>query len=121
LISNFYCVSNNVNIRYDEYVSPTKLSELMATLQKDNLYVIHFNVRSLSRNLNKFEEFLNDMSRLPDAIAISETKLSSNSSTNINIFNYDFVHNDSPTCVGVYIKDLLQFRLQNDLSLNLTK
>jgi len=52
-----YCDINNVNITYDEYVSPTKLSELKATLQKDDLYLIHFNVRSLSRNLNKVEEF----------------------------------------------------------------
>jgi len=42
LISNFYCDINNANIRYDEYVSPTKLSELTATLQKDDLYFIHF-------------------------------------------------------------------------------
>jgi len=66
LISNFYSDINNVNIRYNEYVSPTKLSELTATLQKDNLHLTHFNVRSLS---NQVEEFLNDMSRLPDAIA----------------------------------------------------
>jgi len=83
---------------------------------------LHFNVKSLSRNLIKVEELLNNMSRLSDAIAISETKLNSNSFTYISILKYDFVHNDSTTCtggVGVFIKDSFQFHLRNDLSLNL--
>ena len=85
-------------------------------------FLVHFNTRSLSKNLDKIEEFLNDMTRFPDAIAISETKLNSNSSSNNNIPHYNFLHNDSPTNaggVGLYIKDTLQFRLRDDLSLNL--
>ena len=85
-------------------------------------FLVHFNTRSLSKNLDKIEEFLNDMTRFLDAIAISETKLNSNSSSNNNIPHYNFPHNDSPTNaggVGFYIKDTLQFRLRNDLSLNL--
>ena len=62
------------------------------------------------------------MTRFPNAIAISETQLNSNSSSNNNIPHYNFLHNDSPTNaggVGFYIKDTLQFRLPDDLSLNL--
>ena len=60
--------------------------------------------------MDKIEEFLNDMTRFPDAIAISETKLNSNSSSNNNIPHYNFRHNNSPTNAGgagVYIKDTL--------------
>ena len=63
------------------------------------------------------------MTRFPDAIAISETKLNSNSSSNNNIPHYNFLHNDSSTNagdVGFYIKDTLQFYLRDDLSLNLS-
>ena len=41
------------------------------SIQKNDFFLIHFNVRSLSENKDKIEECLNDMTRLPDAIAIS--------------------------------------------------
>jgi len=59
--SSFY-VTSNANIRYDNYLSPTKLSELTGTLVNNYLYLVHFSVRSLPRNLNKIEQFLKDMS-----------------------------------------------------------
>ena len=52
------------------------------------------------------------MTKLPDAIAISETKLNSTSSSNIDILNYHFFHNDSPSMaggVGIYLKNTLSF------------
>lgn len=125
-VLNNYFITNNVNsetnIKYDEYFSPNKLSDLTASLQNNDFYLVHFNVRSLSKNLDKIEEFLCDMARLPDAIAVSETKLNSNSSANISIPNYNFLRYDSPSCaggVGLYIKDTLQFHVRHDLSLNL--
>ena len=60
------------------------------------------------------------MTRLPDAIAISETKLNSNCTSNINIAHYYFLRCDSPTHaggVGIFVKDTLQFRRLNNLSL----
>ena len=89
-------------------------------LQKNEFFLIHFNVKNLSKNKDKIEECLNDMSRLPDAIAISETKLNSTCSSNIDIPNYDFFHNDSPSMaggVGINLKNSLKYRLLNDLSL----
>lgn len=46
---------------------------------------------------------LNDKS---DVIAISETRLNSYSVSNIDLINYNFFHNDSPTATcgaGIYI------------------
>ena len=82
---------------------------------------MHFNTRSFSKNKNKIDDFLIDLERMPDAIAISERKLNANSSLNLNFTNYKFIRNDSITHageVGLYIKES-SFTLRNDLSLNL--
>ena len=55
----------------------------------------------------KLMSFLIDIERMPDAIAISETKLHANSSLNLNFTNSKFIHNDSimhAGGVGLYIK-----------------
>ena len=52
------------------------------------------------------------MTRLPDAIAISETKLNATSSSNIDISNYHFFHNDAPSMAGG-----VEIYLKNDFSL----
>ena len=60
------------------------------------------------------------MTRVPDAIAIFETKLNSTSSSNIDILNYHFFHYDSPSMaggVGMYLKNTLNYRPRDDLSL----
>ena len=120
---SFLTNSNDSCVRYDDnYFSTTKLSELTSTLKNDDFYVVHFNARSLSKNLNKIEEFLCDMSRFPDVVAISETKLNTNSTSNINISNYSFFRKDSHSCaggVGPYVKNTMQFQMHDDLSLNL--
>ena len=62
------------------------------------------------------------MKRIPDVVAISETKSNSRTISNENISNYKFLHNDSAPCaggVGLYIKEALKFRLRNDLLLHL--
>ena len=43
------------------------LANLSNNLQKD-FFLIHFNVRSLSKNEDKIQECLNDITRLPDAL-----------------------------------------------------
>ena len=62
------------------------------------------------------------MKRIPDVVAISETKLNSNTISNKNNSNYKFLHNDSAACAGgvrLYIKETIKFRLRNDLLLHL--
>ena len=119
----FRILGNSVgmdDINYVDYFSPSKLIKIASDLHKNDFFLLHFNVRSLPKNKDKVEEFFNGMSRIPDAIAISETKLNANSVTNVNIPNYTFLRKDSPTNaggVGLYIKQSMQFRLRNDLSL----
>ena len=106
--------------RYDEYVSLFKLSRLIANLNKNDFFTVHLNTRSLSKN--KIDDFLINTERMPDVIAIFETKLNANSFLNLNFTNYKFICNDSITHaggIGLYKKDSLRFTLRKDLSLNL--
>ena len=62
------------------------------------------------------------MKRMPDVVAISETKLNASSVSNINFDYYKFFHNDSVTCaggVGLYVRETLKFQLPDDLLLHL--
>ena len=84
--------------------------------------LLHTNLRSLSKNKSKLEEFLIDLDYQPEEIAISETKLSINTISNIDIKNYNFLNTDSSTNaggVGLYLKDTITYRLRNDLRFHL--
>ena len=73
-----------------------------------------FNTRSLSKN--KINDFLFDVERMPDAIAISEAKLNANSC--LNFTNYKFICKNSITHGGEtdpYIKDSLRFSSRKNL------
>ena len=116
-------ILNSRNSRSDnfercaEHLSPSKLANLSSN--NNDFFLVHFNARSLPKNVDKLEEVLTEMTSLP--IAISETKLNSNSYSNISIPNYNFFHSDSPTLasgVGRYLKDTLKYSLRNSLSLN---
>ena len=76
--------------------------------KKDELFIIHFNVRSLQKNIDNLTTFLANISEMPDIIAISETKITYGQIlVNVDINGYDFIHCDSTTKaggVGIYIK-----------------
>ena len=89
------------------------------------LLFMHFNMRSLLKNVDKLHEFLTDLKTRPAVIAISETKLKeSKIANNINLQGYNFIHYDSKTSaggVGLYINKLLVYNSRNDLRLNLDR
>ena len=67
---------------------------------------------------------ISDLNQLSHAIAISETKLKEESTTNVNLPGYRFFRNDSPTLAGgveLYLKETLQYRDCNDLLLEVNK
>ena len=58
---------------------------------------------------------------LPDIIAISETKLNENTSTNLHIPGYLFMRTDSKSQaggVGLYISDQLVFSRRRDFDIS---
>ena len=52
--------------------------------------ILHYNVRSLSKNLNLLEELLCSLDSKLDILGITETKLGEKSISNVNIKGYDF-------------------------------
>jgi len=98
------------------------LTQLQCLRNKiSGLFLVHFYTRSLVKNLNKITDWLNSSSIFPDVIATSETKLSGDKHTMVNIKGYSFIHKNSLTNAGgpaLYIKSELMFRERPDLNLN---
>ncbi len=78
-----------------------EFSNLINSKSDSELIVIHINVRSLSLNLIKIEEYIDSLDVYPDVICVSETKISADSDVNqLNIEGYSFVHIDSHISFG---------------------
>ena len=50
-------------------------SSLLNSKEDDEFLLIHINARSLSKNVESIQEFLDTLDNLPDIICISETKI----------------------------------------------
>ena len=90
---------------------------------KNSLFVLHVNARSLLLNQKYIKQLVFDKSkRVPDVIAISETKLNGDNENSVEIPGYRFVFKHSVTGnsdyggVGLYISKTLQYKLRPDLS-----
>ena len=85
--------------------------------KKQNLSILHFNVRSIVKNKHLLEEFLHEVDQCPSILAISETKLSDNKVNQALIPNYNFLFSHSSTNaggVGLYVRsDLISIRRQD--------
>ena len=82
---------------------------------------MHFNVRSLPKNIDHLVSYLTELSESSDVIAVTETKLNNDTViSNIQVTGYEFVHCNSLTTaggVGLYIK--VVFKERTDISINL--
>ena len=110
-----------LNCRYHDIVSINEYLDL--NNNRPNLFLIHFNVRSLQKIFDKLTNYVIQMKKLPDIIAIIETKLAKNQIVvDIDIEGYNFIHSDSSSRaggVGLYIKDSLTFTFKEELDLNM--
>ena len=84
---------------------------------------MHFNVSSIQKNFDQLSMILTELQKLPDIIALTETKLSPNQiPINIELEGYEFVHCDSSfksESVGFYIKKAITYKLKHNINLNL--
>ena len=62
-------------------------------INKNNLIIIHINIRSLTQNLDKLRQFIDTLIIKPHIICLSETWLNSNNDFNNNITNYTYQTN----------------------------
>ena len=88
------------------------------------VFVLHINVRSLTLNLEKIEEFIDTLDTKPDVICITETKISNKTDISLlELDGYSFVHNDSDISfggTGIYVSNDLTFSKRNDLDINIS-
>ena len=85
-IIDFNCASYNQNFPNLEACNTYGVQDLKNLLSRSSkgrqMFIIHVNTRSLSKNISKIYELLTDIVITPDIIAISETKLNNNSNYN---------------------------------------
>ena len=88
-----------------------------------NLYFMHFNERSIQKNVDELANLLSQLKALPDVLAITETKLKPDQvHTNINLEGYTFIHSDSEKLsggVGFCIKKSLNYKILKDININI--
>ena len=110
------------NNTQSEYYSVSKLNNLSHTTQGKGIFLFHCNIRSLTKNLTLLNDMLYFLDSRPDVMAITETRLSSNSVSNFDISNYNFLHTDSPTPAGgaaIYVNKALKAIPRPDLKIDL--
>ena len=108
-------------------VDVESLSKIICDSGIGNIGIVHFNIRSLSKNIKSIEELLYTMNRLPDVICISETKLDENpeeDDVNIKLDGYQFFDNPSTTNfggTGIFVseKHLENTSHRTDLEINI--
>lgn len=87
------------------------------TQNNDSLFVITFNVRSISSfaKFNQLKSILSQFSKIPDVICIQETWFDKNLLQLYNIPGYDCVHSTRYDCFGgtsIYIREDLNFSVE---------
>ena len=106
--SNYFTVKQSGNFLYE-------------AKKRHGFSLMHFNMRSLAKNLTSLEDIILTIKGTPDIIAISETKLQEKHIYNISISDYVFLNTNSPTNaagVGLYISQELGFIRRRDLELS---
>ena len=86
-----------------------------------DVLIVHFNIRSLQKNIDKMSQYLSELEKQPEIIALTETKLKENYiSGNIELPGYKFIHVNSSTLaggVGFYIKEKIKFSVLEEFSI----
>lgn len=112
---------NMLTVPTSDYYSITNLNELLTTLTPKALKIFHCNIRSLEKNLNLLNDLLHSFDKVPDVLAVTETRLNNQSVQNIDIPGYNFYHINSLTMaggVGIYTNTSLRTIYRHDLFFN---
>ena len=81
---------------------------------KNDLMLLHINIRLVQKNIDLFYKFIKSLQFLPHIICLSESHIKSQPSLNLSISNSTFLHVNSETNAGgiaMYIQDILKFRI----------
>jgi hypothetical protein len=116
--------NEGMNFPLCDYILQKEFNDnIIKSTDASTFSMIHINIRSLLKNFDKFNNFMDSSSHEFSVIGITETWLKPDSPLDlINMQNYKFIEKHRPTKkgggVGIYIKDSLQYDLRDDLSMN---
>ena len=86
--------------------------------------MIHFNVRSLQKVIDRLSHYPTNLNRKPDVVAVSETKLKENMiHSNIKLDGYQFIHRNSHTFaggVGIDVKSSISYNMKTSIDIDLS-
>ena len=115
----FYSQCNNSLHSCDYYLEDSfnnKVSDL--NLSTGCLSMVHMNIRSIVKNLNEFDLYLNNLNHEFPIIALSETWLKDHNCDRYGIDGYNAEHNCRPNRggggVSFYIKETIEYTVRDD-------
>ena len=101
------------------------INSLNRTVSKQDLLIMHFNVRSIQKNFDQVLMFLTELQKLPDIIALTEIKLSPNQiPTNIDLEGIASLYvaiarPNQEVVVFFFIKKAVTCKLKRNINLDL--
>ena len=91
-------------------------------ISNEGLSIFHANIRSLPKNIDNLKQLFNGCAKLPDIIAITESKVNSN--TNEKLLQIDGykkpLKDNSKTSAGgvyVYVSNSISSKIREDLKI----
>ena len=121
------CSDNDEVDKNCEFLSPNDLAGVMNEnegLSNEGLSIFHANIRSLPKNISNLKHLFNGCAKLPDIIAITESKVNSN--TNEKLLQIDGykkpLKDNSKTSAGgvyVYVSNSISSKIREDLKMDI--
>ena len=115
---------NEILFNKSNYHYLSCIKNLIQNKQNNEIFAIHFNARSLQKNIDYLHYLVTEFKKKPEIIAISETKLRKGEiRMNVKLDGYNFVHVDTESNaggVGLFIIDNLEYQILNDVSINMS-
>ena len=119
----FYNDQCNQRLSSCDYMLEDAFNDRISNLNVANngFSIMHTNIRSIPKNLSKLRNYLSNLAYEFSVIALSESWIKEHSVERYEIEGYRSVHNfrnrRGGGGVALYVKDTLEFRLRNDLSI----
>jgi len=107
---------SDLSLPLSQYATHTDFVSHIDKLMSNDLSLLHYNIRSLYKNVDKLQEIVTPCSKPPDIIALSETRIKETSII-AKLPGYSFFNENSQTQaggVGAYTKNNLKY-LRRDL------
>ena len=114
-------LNNSNNFEEEYYSTPFQIAD-KHNHSPSTMSLLHVNMRSITKNLEKLESLLQSMKFLPTFIAITETKLKDELRYKPKIKGYNFINKNSLTNaggVGWFIYSKISYEVKSDYNLNL--